>query len=269
MGKEVPERYAKGYLADDESKGVNFMNAIAWVDYEGYLTRVQEERKLNYWDDSALAVVHENEEFECTCGQFETRGSCKRHGLKDGGLPSAKRAPMPEDQRRAISQRAKGHLRNLKTGKYTNQVPQLRCDECHLKGRCPGFADAALCTYDDEFSGLAQLLGDRNWQSIVDFQWGKMAISAVLLQRMLHFATMDGGLVSKEVQGMLSQLTTDTKLMARLMGGMQKSVTIEDNRRIANIIVQDLPEADFVEILDAVANIRDVAPQLLEAGEEE
>jgi len=261
-GLPVPEELVTPYLEDD-ARAVDFVNARVWAYFETYLTEVQRRRKLDYWNQpppELLPVVNENE--ICTCGSPETEGACKRHGLGRGGNKPPRQVTLSPEHKAAISEAQKGNVYALRAGQDTARVPRLRCDDCALMGKCPRYEEGAACAFDNEFAALGDMLGSRNFEGLLNFMWAKVQMDSARLSRQLLIESVAlGGALTKEASGLSAQLSGDIALLGRLLGKLETGTKVD--ARTLNVIVAGMEEEQFTRLLEQIAGIRDLAPELL------
>lgn len=264
-GVLVPQDMAEQYL-EDKGKGPDYVNGLMFVRWEEFLTKRAKSRKANYWEQKSTPAVYD-ESFPCTCDSTETNCACKRHGVGMGGVAIAAYGDHSPEVNEARSLAMRGNTNALSTGTVSIRVPQVACDDCYLGDRCPRYRENSTCGFDEEFQAAARILGTRDHHALVQFLWRKLELDASRLQRGVFFEALDGGMISKEVEGLSGRLGAEISRLARMMGSIPTQPTVD--ARQVNLIINTLSDEDHLALLLQVAKIRDIAPELLEEPGEE
>jgi len=160
-----------------------------------------------------------------------------------------------------------GNVNALKTGEQTARAPQLKCSDCYIGDRCPSFEEGAACALDEQFQALGNLLDTRSPDALVEFLCCKLRLDSARYLRAVAMEIADGGLPYKLTDGLSSRLSADASLLARLRGQLRDGPLVD--ARSISLIVNTWGDDQYTEALEALAQLRALAPQLLEAPEDD
>ena len=111
---------------------------------------------------------------------------------------------------------------------YSKKYPKLNCDTCYKAGDCPEYRPGYVCAYDKLFKRF----DTRNAEDVMDAMSSMINHNLERLQRAMMFETMDGGMATPEVTGLIDQ---NAKLLEKLQQIQQLSAqTILQQRRVYN-----------------------------------
>lgn len=108
---------------------------------------------------------------------------------------------------------------------YSEKYPKLNCDTCYKSGDCPEYKAGFVCAFDKMFKRF----DTRNAEDVVDAMSTMVNHNLERLQRAMMFETMDGGMITPEVTGLIDQ---NAKLLEKLQQIQQlRAQTILQQRR--------------------------------------
>lgn len=108
---------------------------------------------------------------------------------------------------------------------YSSKYPMLNCDTCYKAGDCPAYQAGFVCAYDKMFKRF----DTRNAEDVMDAMSSMVNHNLERLQRAMMFETMDGGMATPEVTGLIDQ---NARLLEKLQNVQAMSAkTILQQRR--------------------------------------
>lgn len=108
---------------------------------------------------------------------------------------------------------------------YSKKYPKLNCDTCYKSGDCPEYKPGYVCAFDKMFKRF----DTRNAEDVMDAMSSMINHNLERLQRAMMFETMDGGMATPEVTGLIDQ---NAKLLEKLQQIQQLNAqTILQQRR--------------------------------------
>lgn len=108
---------------------------------------------------------------------------------------------------------------------YSSKYPKLNCDTCYKSGDCPEYKAGFVCAFDKMFKRF----DTRNSEDVVEAMSSIVNHNLERLQRAMLFETMDGGMATPEVTGLIDQ---NAKLLEKLQQLQQtRAQTILQQRR--------------------------------------
>lgn len=184
---------------------------------------------------------------------------------------------LTDEHKRKIAVSMQGNLNRLEHGgrsKQVQAVQPVRCDpSCPLWDRCPKKVESgmSICPMNDEFMSLANHLGgDRFYDhhALASFLSGVLQVQGVRFSRAAYMEQMEGGDLDPEVTKLGQALASDLMKLARLVGHDQADPkTMIDARQVH--IHEGLGKEEKGQVLEILAQLRDVAPKLVDAILEE
>lgn len=84
---------------------------------------------------------------------------------------------------------------------YSKKYPKLACDTCYKSGDCPEYKAGHVCAFDKVFKKF----DTRNLDDLVDAMQSMAGFNLERMQRAMIFETMDGGMPTPEVTGLIDQ----------------------------------------------------------------
>ena len=84
---------------------------------------------------------------------------------------------------------------------YSKQYPKLNCDTCYKSGDCPKYKAGYVCAFDK----MLNRFDTRNYEDILDAMTSIVNTNLQRMQKALLFETMDGGMPTPEVTGLVDQ----------------------------------------------------------------
>jgi hypothetical protein len=100
------------------------------------------------------------------------------------------------------------HVRKQKKV-YSEKYPQLICNTCYKSGDCPEYKAGYVCAYSNMFNRF----DTRKADDIMDAMTSMVDLNLGRMQRAIMFETMDGGMPTGEVTGLIDQ---NMKLLQQL-----------------------------------------------------
>lgn len=123
----------------------------------------------------------------------------------------------------------KGHQKVRKPKSvYSEKYPKLVCNTCYKSGDCPQYKAGYVCAYDRALKKF----DTRNLDDIMDAMQSMTNVNLQRMQRALMFETMDGGMPTPEVTGLIDQNMRLLQKMKELQDHSPKAVLSQ--RRIVN-----------------------------------
>jgi hypothetical protein len=110
---------------------------------------------------------------------------------------------------------------------YSQLYPKLNCDTCYKSGECPQYQAGFVCAFDKMFKRF----DSRNVDDVVESMQGMVNFNMERLQRAMIFETLDGGMPTAEVTGLIDQNVRLMEKMKDLISTAPKTV-IEQRRVI-------------------------------------
>ena len=108
---------------------------------------------------------------------------------------------------------------------YSSKYPKLNCDTCYKSGDCPEYKAGFVCAFDKMFKRF----DTRNSEDVVEAMSSMVNHNLERLQRAMLFETMDGGMATPEVTGLIDQ---NAKLLEKLQQLQQtRAQTVLQQRR--------------------------------------
>ena len=84
---------------------------------------------------------------------------------------------------------------------YSKKYPKLNCDTCYKSGDCPEYKAGFVCAYDK----MLNRFDTRNYDDIMDAMTSIVNANLSRMQKAMLFETMDGGMPTGEVTGLIDQ----------------------------------------------------------------
>lgn len=109
---------------------------------------------------------------------------------------------------------------------YSKKYPKLNCDTCYKSGDCPEYKAGFICAYDK----MLNRFDTRNYDDIVDAMTSIVNANLSRMQKAMLFETMDGGMPTAEVTGLIDQNMRLLEKMKALQDTAPK--TILSQRRV-------------------------------------
>lgn len=111
---------------------------------------------------------------------------------------------------------------------YSDKYPKLVCDTCYKSGDCPQYKAGYVCAYDRALKKF----DTRNLDDIIDAMQSMTNVNLQRMQRAMMFETMDGGMPTPEVTGLIDQNIRLLQKMKELQDHSPKAVLSQ--RRVVN-----------------------------------
>lgn len=190
----------------------------------------------------------------------------------------AKGDHLSEEHKKKLSLAMRGNLNRLEHGGRSRQVQAVqpvKCDpSCVLWERCPKRVEdgGSICPMNDEFMALASSLGGDQFydhHQLASFLSGVLQVQGVRFSRAAFLEQMEGGGdLDPEITKLGQTLASDLMKLARLVGHDKTDPkTVIDARQVH--IHENLNPEQRSQVLDVLAQLRDVAPKLVDAILEE
>jgi hypothetical protein len=109
---------------------------------------------------------------------------------------------------------------------YSDLYPKLACNTCYKSGDCPQYKAGFVCAFDKMFKRF----DSRNLEDVVESMQGMANFNMERLQRAMLFETLDGGMPTPEVTGLIDQNIRIMEKMKELIDHTPKAVL--EQRRI-------------------------------------
>lgn len=109
---------------------------------------------------------------------------------------------------------------------YSQLYPKLNCDTCYKSGDCPQYQAGFVCAFDKMFKRF----DTRNLDDVIESMQGMASFNMERLQRAMIFETLDGGMPTAEVTGLIDQNMRLMEKMKDLVSNSPKAVL--EQRRV-------------------------------------
>lgn len=185
---------------------------------------------------------------------------------------------LTAEHKKKLSVAMQGNMNRIEHGGRSKQiavVQPVKCDHnCALWDRCPKKVESGLsiCPMNQEFMALANTLSDDSFydhHALSSFLSQVLQVQGARFSRAAYIEQMDGGgELDTEVTKLGQVIAGDLMRLARLVGHDNTDPkTLIDARQIH--IHEGLGAEEKGQVLDILAQLRDVAPQLVESILEE
>jgi hypothetical protein len=109
---------------------------------------------------------------------------------------------------------------------YSEKYPKLNCSTCYKSGDCPQYKDGYVCAFDKMFKRF----DSRNLDDVIESMQGMVNMNMGRLQKAMIFETLDGGMPTGEVTGLIDQNMRLMEKMRDLINYSPK--TVVEQRRV-------------------------------------